>query len=111
MKRVRKKIAVLVAGLIVLGVAAIAVFVFIGILRLTPSEAVVRQEFLERYPTAVIRNMELIFEQNGNVVYLITAREMDELEDGKYDFALHYFNRKWTWCDDTTERRCKKLWE
>ncbi|MCC6327005.1 MAG: hypothetical protein IT174_00715 [Acidobacteria bacterium] len=111
MIRVRKKIALFVVGLIVLGVAVFAVFVFVAVLRSTPSEAVVRREFLNRYPGATIRNTELIFEQNGNVVYLITAREKDKSEEGKYDFALDYSDEKWTWCDDRTERKCKKLWE
>lgn len=63
-----------------------AIFILVGILRSTPSEAVVRQEFVDRYPGSTIRNVELIFEQNGNVVCLITARERDESKEGKYDF-------------------------
>ncbi len=87
MNRCRVKIAIAVVGAIVVGVVVFAIFILVGILRSTPSEAVVRQEFVDRYPGSTIRNVELIFEQNGNVVCLITARERDESKEGKYDFA------------------------
>lgn len=90
--------------------------VFLGVLLVgvacsTPSDSVVRREFLDRYPDAMITNVELIFEQNRNVVYLVTARENQTGLEGKYDFAMHYLNGKWAWCDDQTERKCKKTWE
>ena len=111
MKRNWIRIALAVGGVAVLVVALFVVFIFVGILRSTPSEAIVRHEFLDRYPDATIRDVELIFEQNRNVVYLITAREKHEAEEGKYDFALHYTDGRWSWCDDRTDRKCKKLWE
>lgn len=107
----RTKIALAGVGLFVVGVAVLAVSFFVGTHRSTPSEAVVRREFLERYPEAKINHIELIFEQNGNVAYLITAREKENTVEGEYDFALDYSVGQWAWCDDQTERKCKKIWE
>jgi hypothetical protein len=97
--------------LLIAGVGLLGIFLFVGIVLLeifcsTPSDAVVKREFLIRYPNMTISNVKLIFEQNGNVVYLITAREGRSIEEGKYDFALQRLNGTWKWCDDRTDNPC-----
>ncbi|HEX2640821.1 MAG TPA: hypothetical protein VHL50_09635 [Pyrinomonadaceae bacterium] len=86
--------------------AVLAGIVAAGISCSAPSEATVRREFLDRYPNAEIKSLELIFEQDGQVVYLVSAKEKGVPQEGKYDFALKQVNWGWEWCDDQTERKC-----
>jgi hypothetical protein len=76
-----------------------------------PTEATVSREFLDRYPAAQITNVELIFEQNGEAVYLITGGEVGSSEKRKYDFALTRSSGSWKWCDDQTDRKCGSIVE
>lgn len=97
--------------LLFVGVGLLGIFFFVGIVlleivRSTPSDAVVRREFLTRYPNMTVSNVELIFEQDGAAVYLITAREDKSTKEGKYDFALQRSNGTWKWCDDQTDNPC-----
>lgn len=101
----RTKILLLV-GVGLLGVFCLVGIVLLEIVRSTPSDAVVRREFLSRYPNMTISNVELIFEQDGGAVYLITARQNQSTEEGKYDFALQRSNSTWKWCDDQTDNPC-----
>ena len=74
------------AGIGLLGIIFLFAFVvLLEIARSAPIEETVKREFLIRYPNATIKNVELIFEQDGGVVYLITAREDQAAADGKYD--------------------------
>ena len=73
----------------------------------TPSEGTVRREFADRYPKTKVTNVELIFEQDGVAVYLVTAEWKGISEEGQYDFALKRSYGSWSWCDDQTERKCK----
>ena len=102
---VRNKI-ILLAGVVLLAILVFAEVVLVEIVRSTPSEETVKREFLIRYPNATIRNLELIFEQDGSVVYLVTAREDKAREEGKYDFGLRRSNGSWAWCDDQTDNPC-----
>ncbi|MEP7211739.1 MAG: hypothetical protein ABI791_01600 [Acidobacteriota bacterium] len=102
---VRNKI-LLLAGVVLAGILVFAGIVLLDIVRSTPSEETVKREFLIRYPNATIRNLELIFEQDGSVVYLVTAREDKAPEEGKYDFGLLRSNGSWAWCDDQTDHPC-----
>ena len=104
-KSIRNKVLVLV-GVLLLGILVFAGIVLLKIVRSTPGEETVKREFLVRYPKATIRNLELIFEQDGNVLYLVTAREDNTSEEGKYDFALRRSNGSWAWCDDQTNNPC-----
>lgn len=104
----RSKILLLV-GVGLLGVFFLVGIVLLEVLRSTPDDAVVRREFLTRYPNVTIRNVELVFEQDGAAVYLITAREDQSIEEGKYDFALRRSNGTWKWCDDQTDNPCGSL--
>ena len=72
----------------------------------TPSDGTVRHEFAERYPQSKVTNIELIFEQDGVVVYLVTAEVKGISEEGKFDFVLKRTYGSWSWCDDQTERKC-----
>jgi hypothetical protein len=54
----------------------------------TPTNAIVRSEFLERHPESEIVNTELIFEQDGRVVYIVSSRLKGNANVLKYDFAL-----------------------
>jgi hypothetical protein len=73
-----------------------------------PSYNTVKKEFLDRYPDSKIHELELIFEQDGRVVYLVTAETNELSERAKYDFALKRWYGTWKWCDDqTADRQCK----
>ena len=102
---VRNKVFLL-AGAILLSTLVFGGSVLLEIARSIPTEATVKQAFLVRYPNATIRNVELIFEQDGQVVYLVTAREDKASEYSKYDFALQRSNGSWAWCDDQTDNPC-----
>ncbi len=93
-------------GVVLLGILGFAGISLLEIVRSTPSEETVKREFLIRYPNATIRNLELIFEQDGSVVYLVTAREDKAAEEGKYDFGLHRSIGSWASCDDQMENPC-----
>lgn len=73
-----------------------------------PSDNTVKKEFLDRYSDSKIHELELIFEQDGRVVYLVTAETKELSERAKYDFALKRSYGIWKWCDDqTADRQCK----
>lgn len=101
-----KKKLLLIAGIGLLAILCLAGVVLFKIHQSTPSVETVRREFLVRYPNSTIRNVELIFEQDGGVVYLVTARDGDSTEVRKYDFALKRSNGSWAWCDDQTDNPC-----
>lgn len=102
---VRNKIW-LSAGFVLLGILVFAGIVLLEIVRSTPSEETVKREFLFRYPNATIRNVELIFEQDESVLYLVTAREDKAPEEGKYDVGFLRSSGTWAWCDDQTDNPC-----
>jgi len=77
----------------------------------TPSDGTIRREFAERYPKSTIKNIELISDQDGVVVYLVTAEVKGVSEEAMYDFALRRQYGIWSWCEDQTERKCKKTCE
>ena len=102
---VRNKI-LLLAGVVLLGILVFAGIALLEIVQSTPSEETVKREFLIRYPNATIRNVELIFEQDGLAVYLVRAREARAAEEGNYDFGLRRSNGSWAWCEDETDNPC-----
>jgi hypothetical protein len=104
-----RKILVLLAGVVLSVVLIFSGIVFLDIFLSIPSEETVKREFLVRYPKAKISNLELIFEQDGGVVYLVTAKEDDGAVEGKYDFALRRSNGLWSWCDDRTNNPCGSI--
>lgn len=101
----RNRILVLI-GVVLLVLLSFAGYVFLEIARSTPAESIVRSEFLRRYPNSTIRNVELIFEQDGSVVYLVKAQPENSSEIRTYDFALDRKNGVWRWCDDQTDIPC-----
>jgi hypothetical protein len=104
----RNKI-LLFCGVVLLVVFSFGGYLLLEIARSTPSERIVKREFLSRYPNTNISNIELIFEQDGAVVYMITARENQAAEQGKYEFALSRKNGDWRWCDDQTDNPCGSI--
>lgn len=87
--------------------ALITTFLALSFACFTPGDGTVRREFAERYPKSKITKIELIFEQDGIAVYLVTAKMQEVSEEGKFDFALKRSYGTWSWCDDQTERKCK----
>lgn len=87
--------------------ALIATFLALGFACSTPSDRTVLHEFAERYPISKVTNIELIFEQDGIAVYLVTAEINGISEEGKFEFALKRSYTSWSWCDDQTERKCE----
>jgi hypothetical protein len=72
-----------------------------------PSNEIVKKEFLDKNLGMEVANIELIFEQDNNVVYLISYKKSPSSEIQKQDFAMKSIRGKWQWCDDNTEQKCK----
>lgn len=85
----------------------IAALAFFFLACYLPSNEIVKKEFLDKNPGVEVTNIELIFEQDNNVVYLISYKISTSPEIQKQDFALHAARGKWQWCDDNTERKCR----
>ncbi len=85
----------------------IAVLAFFFLACDLPSNEIVKREFLDKNPGVEVINIELVFEQDNNVVYLISYKKSASPEIKKQDLALHAARGKWQWCDDNTERKCK----
>jgi hypothetical protein len=85
----------------------IAVLAFFFLACELPSNELIKKEFLDKNPGVEVTNIELIFEQDDNVVYLISYEKSSSKEITKQDFAMKSIRGKWQWCDDKTERKCK----
>jgi hypothetical protein len=72
-----------------------------------PSDQDVKREFVAQSPNTEVTHIELIFEQDNNVVYLISFKEKSSQEIRKQVFAMRYIKGKWQSCDDRTDRKCK----